>query len=75
MEIDDAVEQRKDVGTEVRHVLHGVVVGVEDGEEVVHPGRVDEGPGHDREEGYLDGVSPYRFVKRQIVTYMKVFCT
>lgn len=57
LEVDDGVEEGEDVGAEVGDVLHGVVMGVEDGEEVVHPGGVDEGPSHDWEEGDLDGVS------------------
>ena len=51
VKVNDAVEERKDVGGKVCHVAHGVVVGVEDGEEVVHPGGVDQGPGHEWEKG------------------------
>ena len=50
VEVDYAVEEGEYVGGEVGYVLHGPVVGVEDGEEVVHPGGVDEGPGHQGEE-------------------------
>jgi len=41
VEVDDAVEEGEYVGGEVGYVLHGPVVSVEDGEEVVHPGGVD----------------------------------
>lgn len=52
-EVDDAVEEGEDVAAEVGDVLHGPVMGVEDGEGVVHPAGMDEGPGHDGEEGDL----------------------
>lgn len=48
VEVDYAVEEGEDVGAEVGDVLHGVVVGIEDGQEEVHPARVDQGPGHER---------------------------
>ena len=46
VEVDDAVEEGEDVGAEGGHVLHRPVVCIEHGEQVVHPGGVEEGPGH-----------------------------
>lgn len=42
VKVDDAVEEGEDLGGEGGHVSHGPVVGVEDGEEVVHPAGVNE---------------------------------
>lgn len=42
VEIDDVVEEREDVGVEVGDVFYGLVVGVEDGEEVVYLVSMDE---------------------------------
>lgn len=56
VEVDDAVEKREDFGGEGGYVAHGVVVGVYEGEDVVHPAGVDEGPGHEGEEGDLWGL-------------------
>lgn len=55
VEVDDAVEEGEDLGGEGGDVAHRVVVSVDDGEGVVHPAGVDEGPGHEREEGDLGG--------------------
>ena len=54
VEVDDTVKEGEDVAAEVRHVLHGPVVGVEDGQRVVHPAGVDERPCHDGQEGDLE---------------------
>lgn len=53
MEVDDAVEERKDFGGEGGHVAHGPVVGVDEGEKEVHPAGVDERPCHEGKKGYL----------------------
>lgn len=50
MKIDDTVQKREDVGAEMGDILHRPVVGIEDGEEVVHPASMDERPGHHRQE-------------------------
>ena len=54
VEVDDAVEKREDFGGEGGYVAHRPVVGVDQGEKKMHPAGVDEGPCHEREEGYLD---------------------
>lgn len=46
MEVDDGVEKGEYVGAKGGYVLHCPVVGVKDGEEVVHPCCVDQGPRH-----------------------------
>ena len=59
MKVDDTVEQREDLGRESSHISHGPMMGICDGEEVVHPASVDETPGHERQEWYLHfGVNP-----------------
>lgn len=47
MKVDDAIQQREDLSAKSGDIAHGVVVGVQDREEVVLPGSVDEGPGHE----------------------------
>ena len=42
VEVNDAIEEREDLCRECGHVSHGPVVGVEDGEEIVHPAGVNE---------------------------------
>lgn len=49
MEVDDRVQQREYLSRKRRHVLHRPVMGIEDGEQPMHPGRVDAGPSHERE--------------------------
>ena len=55
VKVDDAVEERENLGRECGHVSHGPVVGVEDGEDVVHPAGVDQRPGHEWEKRYIEG--------------------
>ena len=37
VEVDDAVQEREDIGAEICDVTHCPVMGVEDSEEPVHP--------------------------------------
>lgn len=60
VEVDDGVEEGEDLGVEGGDVAHRPVVGVEGGEDVVHPGGVDEGPGHKGEEGDVEGAGAER---------------
>lgn len=53
VKVNDAVEEREDFGGEGGYVAHGPVVGVDEGEEQVHPAGMDEGPCHEGEKGYL----------------------
>ena len=55
VKVDDAVEEGEYFRGECGYVAHCPVVGVEDGEDVVHPAGVDERPGHEWEEGYVEG--------------------
>jgi len=66
--VDDAVEQREDVGAKVRHVPHRPVVRVERREQRVHPPGVDERPGHERQEVDLRQTAPIVCEQRQIGT-------
>ena len=53
VEVDDGVEQRERFGCESGHVTHGPIMGIEDGENIVHPTGVYEGPSHEWEERNL----------------------
>lgn len=59
VEIDDAIEEGKDVATEGGHVLHRPVMGIEDGQEEEHPGAMNERPSHERQEVNLSCVNTY----------------
>lgn len=54
MKIDDGVEEREDIGGEGCDVLHRPVMGVKYGEEIVHPGRMNQRPCHYGKEIYLE---------------------
>lgn len=75
VEIDDAVEEGKDLGAEGCHIAHGPIVCVEDGEKEVHPAGVDARPCHEGEVGDLDGRVRERFDRRRMDgwTYVEAF--
>ena len=70
VKINNAVQEREDIGAEGCDVLHGPIVGVEYGEEIVHPTGMDKRPRHYREEIYLCN-SQNRLCIRVTYTYMK----
>ena len=53
VKVYDAIKKGEDFGGESCHVAHCPIVGVDDGEDIMHPAGVDKGPGHEGEEGNL----------------------
>ena len=53
VKIYDAIQERENLGGEGGYVSHGPIMSVKDGEKVVHPCCMDEGPRHKRKEWYL----------------------